>query len=306
VESIGGGDTTDGLVQNIYMRIINRNRRWHASTLAGGMNLCPIAIFDRRNKAKREVVFPRVAFATYPSNSRGYQNVQAVAVPQNNGLATRGHKLIIINELQACWRSVRNLHYQAYPLWLADPGEQMTNVTVNQAVTRKPRRTMLYLLIVLFVISYSLLTRMVIEQTRTINSQRSLIHLLFKDNQHYIATLKARVHGAESIESKTNPGFQGMSQGFSSQNGSKKIPLIQVQPDKVQPDQIRPNQGQVPTEKVTSEEQIPSIQVPSDKAKSRTNAKSERKAGKAGKQHAMRPPLEMTDPSDMRRVSSAI
>ena len=167
---------------------------------------------------------------------------------------------------------------------------------------------MLYLLIVLFVISYSMLTRMVIDQTRTINSQRSLIHLLFKDNQHYMAALKARVHGTDSI--------QGMSQGFSSQTGSKKIPLIQVpskkvsrdkvQPGRVRPDQVHPDQAQAPSEKFTSEEQTPSVQVPSEKAKSRMTAKADRKAGKAGKQQAVRPPVEMTDPSDMRRVTSAI
>jgi len=157
---------------------------------------------------------------------------------------------------------------------------------------------MLYLLIVLFVISYSALTRMVIDQTRTINSQRSLIHLLFKDNQHYIAALKAQGRGVEN-----------------SQDASKKIPLIQVQPDRtrpnqvqpnqVRPDQVHPNQVQVPAEKFTSE-QIPSVQVPADKAKSRTTAKSEHKGGKAGKQQAAPPPVEMTDPSDMRRVLSSI
>ena len=193
--------------------------------------------------------------------------------------------------------SVRNLQCYACPLRLADPGDPMTNATVGTPVTRKPKRTMLYLLIVLFVISYSALTRMVIDQTRTINSQRSLIHLLFKDNQHYMAALKAQVRGVEN-----------------SQDASKKIPLIQVQPDRshpnqvqpntVRPDQVDPNQVQSPAEKFTSE-QIPSVQVPADKAKSRTTAKSERKGGKAGKRAAP-PPVEMTDPSDMRRVLSSI
>jgi hypothetical protein len=49
-------------------------------------------------------------------------------------------------------------------------------------VTRKPGRTLLPVLTVLFVVSYGLLTMLVVEQGRTIDSQRDLIRMLFDDS----------------------------------------------------------------------------------------------------------------------------
>ena len=55
------------------------------------------------------------------------------------------------------------------------------NLAVSAVAARKPRRSKLPLLAILFMISYGLLTTLVVRQGRTINSQRNLIHLLFKD-----------------------------------------------------------------------------------------------------------------------------
>jgi cytoskeletal protein RodZ len=46
----------------------------------------------------------------------------------------------------------------------------------------KSKNAMLSVLVVLFVISYSLLVVLVIEQDRTITAQRSLVHQLFADS----------------------------------------------------------------------------------------------------------------------------
>jgi hypothetical protein len=51
----------------------------------------------------------------------------------------------------------------------------------NDAIT-KPKRTMLPVLTVLFLISYGLMAMLVVEQGRTIDSQRGLIRLLFSDS----------------------------------------------------------------------------------------------------------------------------
>ena len=37
VKPVGTGDTADSMVQNIYMRIVNRNRRGHVATLSAGL-----------------------------------------------------------------------------------------------------------------------------------------------------------------------------------------------------------------------------------------------------------------------------
>jgi hypothetical protein len=55
------------------------------------------------------------------------------------------------------------------------------NLTGDKA-TSKPGRSLLPVLTVLFVVSYGLLTMLVVEQGRTIDSQRDLIHLLFGDS----------------------------------------------------------------------------------------------------------------------------
>jgi cytoskeletal protein RodZ len=49
-------------------------------------------------------------------------------------------------------------------------------------VPQKPKQQLLPLLVVLFLISYGLLTFLVVEQARTITNQRSLIQQLFQDS----------------------------------------------------------------------------------------------------------------------------
>jgi hypothetical protein len=55
------------------------------------------------------------------------------------------------------------------------------NLTGDNA-TRKSSRSLLPVLTILFLLSYGLLTMLVVEQGRTIDSQRNLIHLLFSDS----------------------------------------------------------------------------------------------------------------------------
>ena len=57
----------------------------------------------------------------------------------------------------------------------------MWNLTGDNA-TRKSSRSLLPVLTILFLVSYGLLTMLVVEQGRTIDSQRNLIHLLFSDS----------------------------------------------------------------------------------------------------------------------------
>src|SRR5713101_7257729 len=138
--------------------------------------------------------------------------------------------------------------------------------TQNVAVAPKPRHTMLPLLVVLFLISYVLLTTLVVMQDRTIDSQRSLIHLLFSDNLRLVAT-KVGLHRDQATGSNQNTAT-----------------------------------GRVPKQTSSSQvsaAQTPSAQVPVIQAKPQASAKSGRNARKAQKALPARPPVEMTDPSDM-------
>jgi hypothetical protein len=153
----------------------------------------------------------------------------------------------------------------------------MDGVT-NAGGKRKRKLTALPLLIVLFVISYCLLTKLVIEQDKTIDSQRSLIHLLFKDN---VSLAILHRHAGKLSGNKNASGnipVTGNSANQTKQNPSDQVSSIQV----------------------------PSTNVPSLSVKPQTNAKTGRKARRAGKTPSVSPPAELSDPSDMRRVSFSI
>jgi len=145
----------------------------------------------------------------------------------------------------------------------------------------KRKRALLPLLVVLCLISYGLLTMLVLEQNKTISSQRTLIHLLFKDSLHRSALKKAERQKAHTPAGAANGSLQADAQV---QVG--KIPVIQV------PQQKSPST------------QVPADHVPTGKGKQQTGGRAEHKQ-KAQKK-APKPPAELTDPSDMRRVSVAI
>lgn len=164
------------------------------------------------------------------------------------------------------------------------PGTEKRDAIVNAAIKRKRKLTTLPLLVVLFVISYFLLTKLVIEQDKTIDSQRSLIHMLFKDNV-YLSML----HKHAGVPKKARTGSQLQAGNPASQNPaseSQSSPMSSL--------------AQVPST------EVPSTQVPASKVGPTANAKNDRKTRKAEKSRPEIPPVELTDPSDMRRVSFSI
>jgi hypothetical protein len=151
---------------------------------------------------------------------------------------------------------------------------------------------MLPLLVVLFLISYVLLTTLVVLQDRTIDSQRSLINLLFKDNLHLVAT-KIGLHRNQV----TTPNQITAQNSVPSRTSSAQTPSTQI-PSKQVP------LAEAPSTQVPS--QIPSTQVPVIEAKPEASAKAGQKSRRSQKALPSRPPVEVTDPSDMRRVSISI
>ena len=184
-------------------------------------------------------------------------------------------------------------------LGFAESGQKMNIVAKTAGMSRR-KRSLLPLLIILFLISYGMLTKLVIDQDRTIDSQRTLIHLLFKDNLHLSALKKA----GDRSQAKASQGTSSNSL----QAPSSKVPIIQTPSNQVPSNNVSTNQ--VPSVKGPStqalSEKDPLIQVPSGKTTAQNSAKTERKSGKAQKPTPNRPPAELTDPSDMRRVWIAI
>lgn len=183
----------------------------------------------------------------------------------------------------------------------------------NAAEKGKRKHTALPLLIVLFVISYSLLTKLVIEQDKTIDSQRSLIHLLFADNislstvHKHAAKLPKNLDGTGKVQlefevpgsTRSSPSSQIRSNQVQSPSHLAQVPSIQTPSTQVQTSQVQA--GQVQADQVQSN-QVQSNQVQSSKSGPQTNAKTNHggKTRRADKVPA-KPPVELTDPTDMRR-----
>ena len=67
----------------------------------------------------------------------------------------------------------------------------------SEAPRKKGRTALLPLLVILFLISYSILTMLVIEQGRTIESQRTLLREMLKDSSQ-LAELKGKMAREEA------------------------------------------------------------------------------------------------------------
>ncbi len=59
-------------------------------------------------------------------------------------------------------------------------------LTDNVVIDPKPKRTLLPVLVALFLVSYGLMTLLVLEQAKTIQAQRSLISNLFDDSMQLV------------------------------------------------------------------------------------------------------------------------
>ncbi|HUJ94842.1 MAG TPA: hypothetical protein VLW84_06240 [Terriglobales bacterium] len=130
---------------------------------------------------------------------------------------------------------------------------------------------MLPLLTVLFLVAYCLMTLLIVEQARTIDTQRNLILQLFKD----------------SVELSAIKGKDAQKQHADSQ-GCVKAPV----------------QKQAPSSQ--TQERDFQAQTPSSQVAPQANAKSERQAGKLRKPAPLKPPRDASDEADERRSLNSI
>jgi hypothetical protein len=93
----------------------------------------------------------------------------------------------------------------------------LSNTLSDEVVSIKPKRTLLPVLTVLFLISYGLLTMLVVEQSRTIDSQRGLIQDLFQDSVQ-LSGIKGKAVQKQNAEAQARA------------NAKSKVPSIQVTP----------------------------------------------------------------------------
>jgi hypothetical protein len=103
-------------------------------------------------------------------------------------------------------------------------------------VAETPRKKLgwLPLLTVLFMISYGLMTMLIVEQGQTIESQRALIRELFRDSTELSATKMKAV--------EEHHHAQALAQNPSSQNPSTQAPMKQAPSSQAGPQQRAQNQ----------------------------------------------------------------
>jgi len=137
--------------------------------------------------------------------------------------------------------------------------ESLPTVSATDAPVAPKKRGWLPLLTVLFLISYGLMTMLIVEQGRTIESQRALIRELFRDSKELSAVRMnaAQEAGSGSAKTQVPPAQHLSSQHPSTQVPSTQAPTSQAPSSQAGPQRRAQNQ---------SAKQKPEFRMPSKPA----------------------------------------
>jgi hypothetical protein len=155
-------------------------------------------------------------------------------------------------------------------------------VSATEAPAASKKHGWLPLLTVLFLISYGLMTMLIVEQGQTIESQRALIRELFRDSSELSAVkLKAAQERAESLSTKTQipPTQVPLNEAPLTQNPSSQMPSTQT-----------------PSSQYPST-QAPTRQAPSSQAGPQNRAQSKSAKQKSDFRMPSKPTLDLVDDS---------
>jgi hypothetical protein len=136
-------------------------------------------------------------------------------------------------------------------------------VTTIEVPAAPKKRGWLPVLVVLFLISYGLMTMLIVEQGQTIESQRALIRELFRDSNELSAVKqKTAQEGAQASSAKTqSPVTQNPSTQIpSTQAPSNQYPSTQAPASQTPSSQAGPQQQRTQTQ---SGKQKPDFKMPS-------------------------------------------
>jgi hypothetical protein len=158
--------------------------------------------------------------------------------------------------------------------WGGRPGCHLTTLFGNDAVPTvsaidapapPKKHGWLPLLTVLFLISYGLMTMLIVEQGQTIESQRALIRELFRDSTELSAVkMKAAQDSAQSLSAKTQAPE---TQNPSTKTPSTPIPSTQI-PSTQAPNSQAPSSQAGPQHRAQNQsaKQKPDFKMPSKPA----------------------------------------
>ncbi len=152
--------------------------------------------------------------------------------------------------------------------------ESLPTVAATDAPVAPKKHGWLPLLTILFLISYGLMTMLIVEQGRTIESQRALIRELFRDSKELSAVkMKAAQETAESNAAKSQipaaqqPSTQSLGQYPSTQAPSTQYPSTQY-PSAQAPTKQAPSSQAGPQHRAQNQSanQKPDFRMPSKPA----------------------------------------
>jgi len=146
------------------------------------------------------------------------------------------------------------------------------------------KNTWLPLLTVLFILSYGLMTMLIVEQGSTIEQQRALIQELFRDSRELSAVKGKTVHDKNVANTQ--------------RHGQAHAPSTQVHDPAVQSPSTQLPATQIPATNA------PSTQVPSSQVTPQARART--RVGKNSKPRVQIPARPPADLADERRASMSI
>jgi hypothetical protein len=136
-----------------------------------------------------------------------------------------------------------------------------TTTVIPAVPVQAKKHSMLPVLVVLFLISYGLMTMLIIEQGRTIESQRALIHELYHDSAE-LAAVKGRTLQEDAV---VDTQHALTAQAPSSISPSNQMPSRQTPSTQTSSKQAPSNQAQAPSNQA---QQVPSTHAPSAQVQS--------------------------------------
>jgi hypothetical protein len=194
-----------------------------------------------------------------------------------------------LNAFQMVRPMADNLQSPLYPAVKAGPGCDLTTLfgstTAVPVAAPKKKQTLLPLLTVLFLISYGLMTVLIIEQGSTIQAQRNLIQILLGDSTQLWALKGKALHENQTAQAQA-------------QAPTTKAPLTRGHGTSVQTPSTQTPSTQAPAKQVPAD-QVQASQVPATRVPQR---RSSNRAGKIAKPQAELPPVPASDLSDQRRA----
>lgn len=105
----------------------------------------------------------------------------------------------------------------------------LENASLMEVQAQPKKRGWLPLLTVLFLISYALMTMLIIEQGATIESQRALIRELFRDSTE-LTSMKMKAQQAAAAQQQAPAKNQGQNPSSQTQAPKKQAPSSQAVP----------------------------------------------------------------------------